>query len=133
MAWLDLKYLLIMVWIFATIDSVECLMCIRCSSLFDRECISGQMAPKNCSMNSKYCTKYEGTVKFSGDKFVTRDCDVEKDKLGCRDMKFDDKEVKVCYTVCKTDGCNGASSTYSLHWIVYIISSLYLKFSLQNF
>lgn len=46
--------------------SVECLVCVQCSSLFQRECVSGRMVPKNCSTNSRYCTKYEGTVKLTG-------------------------------------------------------------------
>ena len=44
--------------------SVECLKCVRCSSIMERgACLRGDIPPSNCSREQVFCIKYESFIE----------------------------------------------------------------------
>ena len=44
--------------------SVECLKCVRCSSIMERgACLRGDIPPSNCSKEQVFCIKYESFIE----------------------------------------------------------------------
>lgn len=96
---------------FTLIIDGKILKCLQCKSMGDEDCYYGRVPAVNCP-SEKYtrCITYSGLLKETQAFLLFRNCTTESMSNGCQDLGVTGvkhgSNLRVCYIICETDGCN---------------------------